>query len=247
MLEPSATSSGSSATSRRLIATGLTKPAGGSLTATAEWVGAGIVRRATSGTRGLVRTTGTPLAARSAKASRTAASAGTTASLCVRCDLPGELPQVVTRGTAVRSNRRLLTLARDAANATHRRPLRLWSTLRRHTALRILDARRHRRHAGRNQLPLTRFGEGILELLSEIPAFHERVDVRGKRAGLVSVGRNRAGVLSAPEDGFFLFLALGFVSPYRHGDGHEDSHDGHHDEQSRHRVTSLAAPIGLTS
>jgi hypothetical protein len=241
-LQPSATSSGST-TTWGLITPRLTKRTRGR-------AAKGI--RASLRTGRLVRwTAGARLVSWS---TRSAASAGTAASLCVRRDLPRELPEVIARGASERPDRRLLTPAGHAADTAHGRRA-LCRNDRRSAALRILRSRilwildswRRRRGARRDELPLTRFREGILVLLSEVFALYEHVDVGGKCARLGSVSRDRARVLEPAEDPFFFFLALGFVSPDRHGDRHEDGHDGHHHEQRSHGVSAFAAPIGLTT
>lgn len=251
MLYPAAASSGSSTTKRWLIGVGLTDPAGrSSLSTTARWTvrKSGRVRRrtTTSGTLGPTWTHATRAHASRTHTgttwtTRTAASTWAAASRCIRRDLPRELPEVVARGAAERSDRCLLILAGDTTDATHR-----CAGLRR-SARRSGNATTWRGRARRDELPLAIFGERILELLSQVATLDEHVEIRGECADSSLVGGNRARILHAAKDRFFFLLALGFVSPHRHGDGHEDGHDGHHHEQRRHRVSTLAAPIGLTS
>jgi len=117
---------------------------------------------------------------------------------------------------------RLLSLRRDDAAAAR---------LRRRLLVRV------------HQLKLAVGGHRILVLLAEEMLVEKDIEVRRKRVRVLALEKcNRPRVLLTAEDqlGFLLPLRGGAPRGQRHSE--EDRHDGHADEQRRHRVATVARP-----
>jgi hypothetical protein len=100
------------------------------------------------------------------------------------------------------------------------------------------------RNSGRNRNDLeVAAGDRVLVFLSKEALLHEEVDrgreVSGAHLPLIQV--HGARVLLAAKDELGFLLALHFVAPHRHRDGHQDHHDPEAHEQRGHGVSALVA------